>query len=130
MVREIQSTGGTFVSQIIEPTFSCNVKVTPTHSSPTGISQGSDPFIRPVQQTSFTVQFPGSGSSASLHQLISQTQTSIPTTDTQFPGTGSSASQHQPASQTKNIPPTSVTTLPVSGSSASLHQPTSQVHPN
>ena len=133
------------------------MKVTPTHSPPAGISQESYPFIRPVEQTTSSVQFPGSGSSASLHQPTSQTQTSIPTsniqfpgtgssasqhqpasqtqtsipaTDTQFPGTGSSASQHQPSSKTRNIPPTSTYTLPGSGSSVPLHQPASKVHPN
>ena len=46
------------LARSIEPTFSSNVKVTPTHSPPAGISQGSDPFIRPVEQTTSSVQFP------------------------------------------------------------------------
>ena len=83
------------LARSFEPTFSSNVKVTPTHSPLAGVVQGTEPFIRLAQLASTsTSQFPGSGFSASQHQPTSQTQTSLPTSATEFLGTGSSTSQH------------------------------------
>ena len=78
-----------------EPTFSANVKVTPTHSPPPNVENVSEPFIRP--STSATL--PGSGFSAEKHQPTSKAVTSRQTSS-KFPGTGFSASKHQPSSKT------------------------------
>ena len=103
-----------------EPSFTSNVKVTPTRSPPASIENVSEPFIRP------STELPGSGSSAAKHQPTSKAMTSRPTSATKFPGTGSSAVKHQPTSQTQTSRPTSSTKFPGSGSSAVKHQPTSQ----
>ena len=36
------------LARSFEPTFSSNVKVTPTHYPPAGVVQGTEPFIRPI----------------------------------------------------------------------------------
>ena len=105
-----------------EPTFSANVKVTPTHSPPSSVENVSEPFIRP--STSSTLL--GNGFSAEKHQPTSKAVTDKQTSSCKFPGTGFSASKHQPASQTKSSRPTSTTKFPGQGSSASVHQPASQ----
>ena len=110
------------LSKNFEPTFSANVKVTPTHSPPSSIENVSEPFIRP--STSSTL--PGNGSSAEKHQPTSKAVTDKPTSSSKFPGTGFSATQHQPASQTKSSRPTSTSKFPGQGSSASMHQPASK----
>ena len=99
------------LARSFEPTFSSNVKVTPTHSPPAGVVQGTEPFIRPTKPASSSTQFPGSGFSASQHQPTSQTQTSVPTSATVLPRTGFSASQHQPTSKAQTNRPTSATQL-------------------
>ena len=63
------------LSKNFEPTFSANVKVTPTHSPPSSIENVSEPFIRP--STSSTL--PGNGSSAEKHQPTSKAVTDKPT---------------------------------------------------
>ena len=68
-----------------EPTFSANVKVTPTHSPPS-TENVSEPFIRP--STSATL--PGSGFSAEKHPPTSKAVTSRQTSF-KFPGTGFSS---------------------------------------
>ena len=105
-----------------EPQFSANVKVTPTHSPPSSIEQGSEPFIRP----SSSAVLPGTGFSAEKHQPTSKAMTSQQSSSSKFPGTGSSASKHQSASQTKTSRPASSTKFPGQGSSATTHQPASQ----
>ena len=110
------------LSKNFEPTFSANVKVTPTHSPPSSVENVSEPFIRP--STSSTL--PGNGFSAEKHQPTSKAVTDKPTSSSKFPGTGFSATQHQPASQTKSSRPTSTSKFPGQGSSASMHQPASQ----
>ena len=84
------------MAKSFEPTFSVNVKVTPTHSPPSTVENVSEPFIR----LSTSITLPGSGFSAEKHQPTSTAVTSKQTSTTKFPGTGSSASKHQPASQT------------------------------
>ena len=110
------------LSKNFEPTFSANVKVTPTHSPPSSVENVSEPFIRP--STSSTL--PGNGFSAEKHQPTSKAVTDKQTSSSKFPGTGFSATQHQPASQTKSSRPTSTSKFPGQGSSASMHQPASQ----
>ena len=110
------------LSKNFEPTFSANVKVTPTHSPPSSVENVSEPFIRP--STSSTL--PGNGFSAEKHQPTSKAVTDKPTFSSKFPGTGFSATQHQPASQTKSSRPTSTSKFRGQGSSASMHQPASQ----
>ena len=90
------------MAKSFEPTFSGNVKVTPTHSPPSTVKNVSEPFIRPSTST----MLPGSGFSAEKHQPTSKAVTSRHTSTTKFPDTGSSASKHQPASQTKANRPT------------------------
>ena len=108
-----------------EPTFSANVKVTPTHSPPSTIEKVSEPFIRPSTPSTL----PASGFSAEKHQPTSKAVTSRQTFSTKFPVTGSSASKHQPASQTKTRRATSATKFAGQGSSA-MHQPASQTKAN
>ena len=110
------------LSKNFEPTFSANVKVTPTHSPPSSVENVSETFIRP--STSSTL--PGNGFSAEKHQPTSKAVTDKQTSSSKFPGTGFSATQHQPASQTKSSQPTSTSKFPGQGSSASMHQPASQ----
>ena len=109
-----------------EPTFSANVKVTPTHSPPSTVENVSEPFIR----SSTSATLPGSGFSAEKHQPTSKAVTSRQTSSSKFPGTAFSASQHQPASQTKTSRPTSTTKFPGQGCSAIMHQPASQTKAN
>ena len=109
------------LARTIEPTFSSNVKLTPTHSPPASAVQSTEPFIRPVQPVPAATEFPGSGFSAVKHQLTSQTEINRPTTATMLPGTGSSAAKHQPTSKGKSSQQTS-TELPGTGSSAAKHQ--------
>ena len=66
-----------------EPTFSANVKVTPTHSPPCTVENVSECVLRP--STSATL--PGSGFSAEKHQPTSKAVTSRQTSS-KFPGTG------------------------------------------
>ena len=117
------------LSKNFEPSFSANVKVTPTHSPPSSVENVSEPFIRP--STSSTL--PGNGFSAEKHQPTSKAVTDKQTSSAKFPGTGFSATQHQPASKTKSSRPTSTVSRPTpaskfpgQGSSASVHQPASQ----
>ena len=77
------------LARTIEPTFSANVKVTPTHLTTASAAHSTEPFIRPAQPASASTEFPGSGFSAEEHQPISQTETSQPTSATTVPGTGS-----------------------------------------
>ena len=124
----------------MEPTFSANVRVTPTHSPPAGVVQSNAPFIRPTQpessaqpnsQTTSVItslsMLPGTGFSATQHQPASKAKTSVSTATTLLPGTGFSASQHQPASKVQTKKPTSTSQLPGTGSSALQRQPTSKV---
>ena len=62
------------MAKSFEPTFSANVKVTPTHSppSPSTVENVSEPFIRPSTSTTL----PGSGFSAEKHQPTSKAVTS------------------------------------------------------
>ena len=82
--------------------------MTPTHSPPAGVVQGTEPVIRPTQPASSSTQFPDSGFSASQHQPTSQTQTSVPTSATVLPGMGFSASQHQPTCKAQTNQPTNL----------------------
>ena len=114
----------------MEPTFSSTVKITPTHSPPAGVVQGSEPFVRPTQSESSSSQFPGSVSSALQHQPASQTQTialsSVPTSPSMLPGTGFSSTQHQLASKARTTVSSATTVLPGIGFSASQHEPASK----
>ena len=92
------------MARSFQPSFTSNVKVTPTHSPP--VENVSEPFIRP------STELPGSGFSAAKHQPTSKAMTSRPTSATQFPGTGSSAVKHQPTSHTQTSRPTSSTKFP------------------
>ena len=112
------------MARSFEPSFTSNVKVTPTHSPPASVENVSAPFIRP------STELPGSGFSAAKHQPTSKTMTCRPTSDTKFPGTGSSAVKHQPTSQTQTSRLTSSTKFPGSGSSVVKHRPTSQTSTN
>ena len=109
------------LTKSFEPQFSANVKVTPTHSPPSSIEQGSEPFIRP----SSSAVLPGTGFSAEKHQPTSKAMTSQQSSSSKFPGTGSSANKHQPASKTKTSRPASSTKVTGQGSSTT-YQPTSQ----
>ena len=113
------------LTKSFEPQFSANVKVTPTHSPPSSIEQGSEPFIRP----SSSAVLPGTGFSAEKHQPTSKAMTSQQSSSSKFPGTGSSANKHQPASKTKTSRPASSTK--VTGQiSSTTYQPTSQTKTN
>ena len=109
------------LTKSFEPQFSANVKVTPTHSPPSSIEQGSEPFIRP----SSSAVLPGTGFSAEKHQPTSKAMTSQQSSSSKFPGMGSSATKHQPASKTKASRPASSTKVTGQGSSTT-YQPTSQ----
>ena len=109
------------LTKSFEPQFSANVKITPTHSPPSSIEQGSEPFIRP----SSSAVLPGTGFSAEKHQPTSKAMTSQQSSSSKFPGTGSSANKHQPASKTKTSRPASSTKVTGQGSSTT-YQPTSQ----
>ena len=109
------------LTKSFEPQFSANVKVTPTHSPPSSIEQGSEPFIRP----SSSAVLPGTGFSAEKHQPTSKAMTSQQSSSSKFPGTGCSASKHQPASKTKTSRPASLTKVTGQGSSTT-YQPASQ----
>ena len=111
------------LSKSFQPTFSSEVKLTPSHSPPTNIPRDSEPFFQPTGRT-------GTAFSAETHQAASQPESDTQSTTTERTGKGSSASQHQPASQL-----TSDTQQPLSvsskrtgkGFSASQHQPASQL---
>ena len=109
------------LTKSFEPQFSANVKVTPTHSPPSSIEQGSEPFIRP----SSSAVLSGAGFSAEKHQPTSKAMTSQQSSSSKFPGMGCSASKHQPASKTKTSRPASSTKVTGQGSSTT-YQPTSQ----
>ena len=115
------------MARTFEPTFSSNVKVTPTHSPPASVVQVTEPFIRPAQPASNSLtEFPGTGSSAVKQQPTSKTYTSRPTLSTEFPETGSSAIKHQPTSKTQNSRLTS-SEHTGTNSSTSKHQSTSKL---
>ena len=109
------------LTKSFEPQFSANVKVTPTHSPPSSIEQGSEPFIRPSSSS----VLPGTGFSAEKHQPTSKAMTSQQSSSSKFPGTASSGNKHQPASKTKTSRPASSTKVTGQGSSTT-YQPTSQ----
>ena len=92
-----------------EPTFSANVKVTPTHSPPSSVENVSEPFIQ-------RSTLPGSGFSAEKHQPTSKAVTSQQTSSSKFPDMGFSTSKYQPANQTKTSQPTSTSKFPGQGS--------------
>ena len=56
-----------FLARAIEPTFSANVNMTPTHSPPASEAHSAEPFIRPAQPASASTEFPGSGFSTERH---------------------------------------------------------------
>ena len=62
------------LARTIEPTFSSDVKVTPTHSPPASAVHSTEPFIKPVQPVPATSEFTGTGLSAEKHQPTSQTE--------------------------------------------------------
>ena len=119
------------LARTIEPTFSANVKVTPTHSPPSSTAHSTEPFIRPAQPASASTTLPGTGSSASKHQPTSKAKSSRLTSSIELPGTGSSAAKHQPTSKAQSNQPTSTehsgtdssTTKQQSTSKLRSHQP-------
>ena len=111
------------LSKSFQPTFSSDIKLTPSHSPPTVIPRDSEPFFQPTGRT-------GTASSADTHQAASQPESDSHSTNIERTGKGSSTSQYQPASQL-----TSDTHQVTSASSkrtgkgcpASQHQPASQL---
>ena len=111
------------LSKSFQPTFSSEVKLTPSHSPPTNIPRDSEPFFQPTGRT-------GKAFSADMHQAASQPESDSPSVTTERTSKGSSASLHQPASQltsnTQEIPSVSSKRTD-KGFSASQHQPASQL---
>ena len=111
------------LSKSFQPTFSSEVKLTPSHSPPTNIPRDSEPFFQPTGRT-------GTAFSAETHQAASQPESDSQSTTTERTGKGSSASQHQPASQlTSNTQRTASVSSKSSGKglSASQHHPASHL---
>ena len=111
------------LSKSFQPTFSSEVKLTPSHSPPTNIPRDSEPFFQPTGRT-------GTAFSAETHQAASQPESDSQSTTTERTGKGSSASQHQPASQlTSNTQHTASASSKSSGKglSASQHHPASHL---
>ena len=78
------------LSKSFQPTFSSEVKLTPSHSPPTNIPRDSEPFFQPTGRT-------GTAFSAEAHQAASQPESDSQPTTTERTGKGSSASTGQPA---------------------------------
>ena len=111
------------LSKSFQPTFSSEVKLTPSHSPPTNIPRDSEPFFQPTGRT-------GTAFSAETHQAASQPESDSQPSTTERTGKGSSASQHQPASQlTSNTQRTASVSFKSSGKglSASQHHPASHL---
>ena len=111
------------LSKTFQPTFSSEVKVTPSHSPPTNIPRDSEPFFQPAGRT-------GMAFSADMHQAASQPESDSQCTTTERTGKGFSATQHQPASQltSDQREVSSVSAKHTGkGSSALQHQPASQL---
>ena len=111
------------LSKSFQPTFSSEVKLTPSHSPLTNIPRDSEPFFQPTGCT-------GTAFSADTHQAASQPELDSQSATTERTGKGSSASQHQPASQltSDTQQPQSVSSERTGkGFSASQHQPASQL---
>ena len=111
------------LSKSFQPTFSSEVKLTPSHFPPTNIPRDSEPFFQPTGRT-------GTAFSAETHQAASQPESDSQSTTTERTGKGSSASQHQPASQlTSNTQQTASASSKSSGKglSASQHHPASHL---
>ena len=111
------------LSKSFQPTFSSDIKLTPSHSPPTVIPRDSEPFFQPTGRT-------GTASSADTHQAASQPESDSHSTNIERTGKGSSTSQYQPASQltsdTQQI--TSASSKRTGkGCPASQHQPASQL---
>ena len=111
------------LSKTFQPTFSSEVKLTPSHSPPTNIPRDCEPFFQPTGRT-------GKAFSADTHQAASQPELDSQSTTTECTGNGSSASQHQLASQlTSDMQeiPSASSKRTGKGSSASQYQPASQL---
>ena len=111
------------LSKTFQPTFSSEVKLTPSLSPPTNIPRDSEPFFQPTGCT-------GTAFSADMHQAASQPESDSQSTTTERTGKGFSATQHQPASQlTSDQQEVSSVSTKCTGkdSSASQHQPASQL---
>ena len=75
------------LSKTFQPTFSSEVKLTPSHSPPTDIPRDSEPFFQPTWHT-------GKAFSADTHQAASQPESDSQSTTTERTGKGFSAPQH------------------------------------
>ena len=75
------------LSKSFQPTFSSEVKLTPSHSPPTNIPRDSEPFFQPTGRT-------GTASSADMHQAASQPESDSQSGTTERTGKGSSALLH------------------------------------
>ena len=94
------------LSKSLQPTFSSEVRVTPTHSPPSGIAKDTEPFFQPTDQqgTNSPVKRTGPDTDAALQRSAGKLQTSQVSQEqvsSERTGPDVYASQHQSAGKLK-----------------------------